>query len=421
MYNYANGASNDIWQYNPANDSWTYWGAFPDTAVLGGDHVNCGGLGYFGQGEHYVYGTYSKVWWSFGQQPGPYSCTATISQFSINSATSNFEASGNFSPSAILSWSFGDGGTGTGTSVIHQYAQAGTYVVTLAVSDTAGGGCTDTTSITITIANISNCSVSVGYDNLDSLYSFYTNPTGIGPFTFVWSSPTDTAFNSTSPDPGIFLPPNTPEVFCVTITDSTGCSASTCDTVIYVPATVSCQTFLQIVPDPNIPGLYYAYVYHTGATPVSYYWSFGDGSTSTDSFPIHTYGTPGYFTICLTITDSANCVSSYCDSFFYSFKTGGGEIHELNAVNPVATGINIISPQLSLSVYPDPASTEVTIGAGSLPVDLAVIYSVTGQQLSQSERPVNNKVDISSLADGIYFMDVKINGQTVRVKFVKTS
>jgi hypothetical protein len=51
----------------------------------------------------------------------------------------------------------------------------------------------------------------------------------------------------------------------------------------------------------------------SGAT--NYYWDFGDGGTSTQENPFHTYTTSGWFTACLTISDSlASCTSIICDS-----------------------------------------------------------------------------------------------------------
>ncbi len=38
-------------------------------------------------------------------------------------------------------------------------------------------------------------------------------------------------------------------------------------------------------------------------TVVSYHWAFGDGTTSTEQSPTHTYSTPGTYTVTLTVTD----------------------------------------------------------------------------------------------------------------------
>ncbi len=38
-------------------------------------------------------------------------------------------------------------------------------------------------------------------------------------------------------------------------------------------------------------------------TIVSRQWSFGDGTSSTEQNPLHTYATPGKYTVLLTVTD----------------------------------------------------------------------------------------------------------------------
>jgi len=51
-----------------------------------------------------------------------------------------------------------------------------------------------------------------------------------------------------------------------------------------------------------------------GQAPETWYWEFGDGSTSDLQNPVHTYADSGYYTVCLTITaDSGICTSTYCD------------------------------------------------------------------------------------------------------------
>ena len=57
---------------------------------------------------------------------------------------------GRASRGASYTWDFGDGTTGTGTSVTHRYTRGGTFVVTLRVTSEAG--LTATTSRQLTIS-----------------------------------------------------------------------------------------------------------------------------------------------------------------------------------------------------------------------------------------------------------------------------
>lgn len=55
-------------------------------------------------------------------------------------------------PIASYSWDFGDGSTGSGRTASHAYDEAGTYVVTLRVSDQLGRSASTTQSVTVAAA-----------------------------------------------------------------------------------------------------------------------------------------------------------------------------------------------------------------------------------------------------------------------------
>ena len=54
----------------------------------------------------------------------------------------------------------------------------------------------------------------------------------------------------------------------------------------------------------------------TGGNIISWYWDFGDGSTSSDQNPVHGYFNmmSAQYIVCLTITTSDNCTDTYCDT-----------------------------------------------------------------------------------------------------------
>jgi PKD repeat protein len=71
----------------------------------------------------------------------------------VDSQAVLFDASGSSSapgnPIAGYSWNFGDGGRGTGMTASHSYTTAGTYVVTLTISDALGRTAQKSDSLTV--------------------------------------------------------------------------------------------------------------------------------------------------------------------------------------------------------------------------------------------------------------------------------
>ena len=75
-------------------------------------------------------------------------CIGTATQFDASSSTTNPPGYS----IANYEWNFGDGTTGSGVTTSHTYAQAGTYTVTLNVSD-ADGHCSDVAIQTVIVVN----------------------------------------------------------------------------------------------------------------------------------------------------------------------------------------------------------------------------------------------------------------------------
>lgn len=77
---------------------------------------------------------------------------------------------------------------------------------------------------------------------------------------------------------------------------------------------------------------------NTSSGGTQYYWSFGDSTTSTDANPIHIYSNPGFYHVCLTVTDSATgCTDTYCDFITVTTSGSGGCVAsfstQLNGLN----------------------------------------------------------------------------------------
>lgn len=85
----------------------------------------------------------------------------------------------------------------------------------------------------------------------------------------------------------------------------------------FTASSVNAKTGNEIQFYPDVAG---------GFTPYSYVWDFGDGKTSTDTSPTHTYAKPGEYTISLKVTDDrANTVTETRENYI-KITQGGWSI-----------------------------------------------------------------------------------------------
>ena len=224
-----------------------------------------------------------------------------------------FNATGN-TPGTITSydWDFGDGQTGTGSSIAHVYANAGLYTVRLIITDIAG--CKDTLTkvqyirvdgptAAFTIPNGGSC--------LNSLVTFIDGSTndGIHPIvSWVWNFG-DGNVQTFSAPPFTHLY-NASGSYTVTLKtiDAAGCTDSTANTqtiVISNPAAGFTRSDSIACPNHII-----SFTNTSTGPSLTYLWSFGDGITSNATNPTHAYTTEATYTVTLAITDQYGCVDS---------------------------------------------------------------------------------------------------------------
>ncbi|MBX3252614.1 MAG: PKD domain-containing protein [Chitinophagaceae bacterium] len=68
------------------------------------------------------------------------------------------------------------------------------------------------------------------------------------------------------------------------------------------------------------PGLELPFRDSSAGNNLTYNWSFGDGQTSTDQYPLHTYTTEGVYSVKLTITDDTGCKDSITRADYISVR-----------------------------------------------------------------------------------------------------
>lgn len=230
--------------------------------------------------------------------PGPsVNFGATVSTLT---ATFTDLTTGNFIDAWL--WDFGDGNTSSQQNPMHTYAAGGTYTVCLTVSDSC-----DTDSLCKAV-NLVCPDPSASFTDSTALFTaFFTNASSAKPNAiYSWDFGDSSPLDSNSSPSHIYATTGSYTV-CLTITDS--CASDTfCKTT-----TISCPN-----PTPNFSfndsllGVVFTDA-STGISINAHLWDFGDGNTSTQASPTHTYAANGTYTVCLTVTDTCNSDSS-CQS-----------------------------------------------------------------------------------------------------------
>ncbi len=203
-------------------------------------------------------------------------------------------------------WDFGDGNTSTDQNPSHTYASPGIYTVCLVVGNSIG---MDTTCQTISVNFLPVAAFSFIDDMMGTLS--FMDMTQNNPISWLW----DFGDGNTSTDQN---PMHTYTVsgdytICLIVSNMAG-SDTTCQmvTISLGGAPIAAFSYTDdLMGNFNFMDL-------TTNNPTSWSWDFGDGNTSTDQNPIHTYAAPGDYTVCLVVGNSVG-MDTVCQMISVNF------------------------------------------------------------------------------------------------------
>ena len=220
-------------------------------------------------------------------------------------------------PINSFTWDFGDGTRGKGEVTTHTYDEPDSYLVTLTVSNGVLSD-TETQAVTVvasenpeasftvtptapavderTFFNASGSTAATGREIVKYSWSFSDNNTAVGVTTVRrFSRAGDIDVTLTVRDD---LGNEGLSSEIVTVGAGSGDALTASFTISPTNPDISDGTnTVNFNASASTPS--------GGATITSYAWDFGDGSTGTDVTTTNTYGSPGTYTITLTVTDSA--------------------------------------------------------------------------------------------------------------------
>jgi gliding motility-associated-like protein len=210
-------------------------------------------------------------------------------------------------PIVRYSWNFGDGATSSLEQPSHNYTVRGTYTVTLEIETQTG--CRETYSMTI----LAGERVVVDFDvdktkGCQSDLFHFTNRSVPRGTDWLWNFPQDNSTASGENPTHQFSEMGHHDVTLTVIDNG-------CQSVLTKPLLI--EIFPPIARFNVAPDCVNKYDrqfndasdFGPGAGPRSWLWEFGDGTTSTQQHPLHTFPRPGAYTVRLTV-DNGSCTSN---------------------------------------------------------------------------------------------------------------
>ena len=159
-------------------------------------------------------------------------------------------------------------------------------------------------------------------------------------------------------------------------------------------------------PD-TIPHTYIAVNYSSGTPPLTYLWSWGDGSFSTGASPSHTYSAAGNYNICLNITDNTGCMDSFCYSSYLSRLDMNATIVTVNVINSI-TGLNHENINNdNITLCPNPVSNQLIVEINSLEPAEIIIHDMTSRKHFQKSFISSISINTELFSKGIYLYEVR--------------
>ena len=319
-------------------------------------------------------------------------CTPSVAGFGVSSVELVATFSDSSASADSVLYQFGDGTTSTDPNPVHTYASAGMYTVcqitySECVNDTvcqvltitctpAGAGFTVTsTELTATFVDTSSTADSVLYDFGDGNSS--TDPNAVHTYASAGTyTVCQIAYNVCEND-------------------------TVCEEI-----TITCTEPVASFAATTFNGLDITFS-DSSANADSVRYDFGDGTTSNETDPTHTYSASGIYTVCQIAynlcTPDTTCID----------------------ISVIATGIDDIPGLSTLNIYPNPNNGVFQIEVG---VDFSSeltfeVLTIRGKEIYKQEfgminGTVREGIDLQNLSKGVYFMRFTLDGQSVTRKLV---
>jgi PKD repeat protein len=198
-------------------------------------------------------------------------------------------------------WDFGDGDTAVTPNPTHYYANPGTYSVSLTVSD---GTCTRT-AVQPALITVHGARADFSYAASGPCYPVTVTCSDSSLLPVSWQWDFGDGGTSTLQNPVHVYTTQPAGIITLAVTDANGCTATKKRSyaapppvIAGAPAAAGCRPFT-------------ASFYDSTAQATAWLWDFGDGGTSVQRNPSHTYAAAGAYAVTVQVTVATGCTHGY--------------------------------------------------------------------------------------------------------------
>lgn len=278
------------------------------------------------------------------------------------------------------------------SSVLAKWNTPGTGTLRLIESNAAG--CKDTANYNVTV-NANPIARFTVNEVCKGDTSFFKDSSD-NAFTYIWSFGDGALSGQKNPNHK-YLNAGTYNVSLITLS-SVGCRDTALDVSTVNPSPNAGFTYAK---NQGMEFTFTDTSSNGGGNIVSWTWDFGDGNLSNTQNPIHTYNSETTYNVTLCVKSDRNCESC---------KT----------ITIAAVGINDVFNNTSISLFPNPGTGVFNLQASNFMSSITIL-NLSGQVVSNFIADSESySFDISNLAQGVYIVQVEIEGKVYMLKLIKT-
>jgi PKD repeat protein len=318
-------------------------------------------------------------------------------------------------------WAFGDGTFSNDSNPIKTFSQGGNYSVCLTVQRHPSLG-VSTFCSTINLGQfVNNCYSSFIIDINNKVYypRVLGSPAQNNKCAFIWDFGDGNKIRQTHhynfpayqyQDAGNYL-------ICLDVYDTIDVSfnSRSCRVLVVPPymAANKCTAKFSFLKKGSPLSNYFSAFSNYEPTEAQYFWTFGDGDTSSSKNPLHTFKENGTYTICLNVRAiSDTCNQTFCETHTFKDST---------------VGIDSYLPFETFTIYPNPTNDRIKIKQNTnfdLGVTDITISDESGRillnrKLAEGTSKDDVSIELSELQNGIYFILINSEKGSTHYKFLK--